>query len=117
MLVADVGDHVDTVNVVPEPLGGEVVGGLERGVDAGLGSVERADTAWAIKAGSAELGESGNTQKSGDSEGFHLNEFESFIIIKYQNDFPYIVVDIWHLAQLWTLTLPRFEKTRRLELF
>ena len=89
MLVADVGDHVDTINVVPEPLGGEIVGGLERGVDAGLGSVEGADTAWAIKAGSAELGESGNTQKSGDSEGFHLKEFETFwlqhlIVISFQ---------------------------------
>ena len=63
MLVADVGDHVDTIDVVPEPLVGQVVDVLERSMNFRLGSVHRLDTAWHVKADSAALAEGGDGLK------------------------------------------------------
>ena len=84
VLVADVGDHVDTVDVVPEPLGGQVVDGLERLVDAWGNSVEAAAAAGGLWVDLAET-ESGDAQESDDSEGFHLHFLllVERIIIKY----------------------------------
>lgn len=72
MLVADVSDHADTVDVVPLPGGWQVVDGHNRGVDAGLGSVEVANTAWCVEADSTEGSEGNDAQKSGYCESFHL---------------------------------------------
>jgi len=72
VLVSDVGDIVDTTDVIPEPLGGNLVDGLERSMNARLSSVHVPDTAWLVKAGSAELAENGDAHKSGNSESFHL---------------------------------------------
>ena len=67
MLVADVGQVRGTFDVVPEPLGGQVVDGLERLVDAGSASVEAATTARSLRVDFAES-ESGDAQESDDSE-------------------------------------------------
>ena len=70
VLVADVGDHVLSVDVVPEHVGGEVLEGLERSVYAGLTSVEVADAAGLLGVDLAES-ESGSAKHGADSEGFH----------------------------------------------
>jgi len=67
VLVADVGDHVLSVNVVPELLGGDV-GDSKRSVDLSGTSVGVSDAAWL-----AEFADSkgGDAQKSDASESFH----------------------------------------------
>jgi len=73
VLIADVGDHVLTIDVVPQPRGGEVVSGHEGRVDAGLSSVEALDEAGFVKRDSAGVrSEGGDAHESSDSEGFHL---------------------------------------------
>ena len=71
VLVAHVSDHALSVDVVPEPLLGEVVDGLKRGVDLGSSPVRVSDTARLGWVQSADLGESSDAQKSGNSESFH----------------------------------------------
>jgi len=68
VLVADVGNHVHTVDVVPLPGVWEGTGD-ERGVDAGSGSVGVANAARLVKGDSAAgEREGGDAQKSGDGE-------------------------------------------------
>jgi hypothetical protein len=69
VLVADVGDHVLSVNVVPELLGGDV-GDFKGGVDERGSSVRVADSAWGTEFNLA-AGKNGGAQKSGTSESFH----------------------------------------------
>ena len=71
VLVADVSDHVLVFDVVPKPLLGEVVGGLERGVDLGRSPVRVSDTARLGWVKSAELSEGSDAQKSRNGESFH----------------------------------------------
>ena len=71
VLVAHVGDHVLCIDVVPEPLLGEVVDGLKRGVDLGSSPVRVSYTARLTRVNSAELGKGSDAQKSGNSESFH----------------------------------------------
>ena len=88
VLVADVGDHADTVDVVPDPLGGKVVDGHERGVDASLGSVNVTNMAGGVEVDSAEGRYGGDAHESDGSERFHLKELLFFIIIKYSARYP-----------------------------
>ena len=64
VLVADVGDHALSVDVVPEPLRGEVVDGLKRSVDLRSSPVRVSDTARLGWVQSTELGEGSDAQKS-----------------------------------------------------
>ena len=70
MLVADVGEVADAVDVVPEGLGGEILERDERGLDAGLSTVEVADAAGGTLGDLAVGSEGGGTKKGRDDE-FH----------------------------------------------
>ena len=72
VLVADVRDQALSINVVPIPLGGKVVGGLEGSVDLGRSPVGVSDTARLGWVHPADLSEGNSAQKSGSSESFHL---------------------------------------------
>ena len=71
VLVADVGDVIDTIDVVPVPLSGQVVDWLQRGLDSGLGSVARASAAGSLRVDSAEGSEGDSAKKGSDSEVSH----------------------------------------------
>ena len=82
MLIADVGQEVGCVVVVPEDLLGEVSHGGKSFLNDGGSTVKVADTARLLGVDLAEGGKGDNAQKSGDGESFHLNLVKNFIIIK-----------------------------------
>ena len=79
VLVADVGQEVGAVDVVPEDLLGEVVGWDKWSLDLGCGAVDATFVAWVLGVDIAGSAKSDNTQKSRDCESFHDN---FFMIIK-----------------------------------
>jgi hypothetical protein len=70
VLVADVGEVVGAVDVVPDDLLRDVVLGLKRSVDAGSGTVEVADAARGL-VGDSAVSDGGDAEEASDSE-FHL---------------------------------------------
>ena len=72
VLVADVRHQALSINVVPFPGRGEVVGGLEGSVDLGRSPVRVSDTARLGWVQLAYGSEGSDAQKSGNGESFHL---------------------------------------------
>ena len=70
VLVADVGDHVLAVDVVPFPHGGEVVDGSEGSVDKARSSHGGGSVTWVLGVDVAATKGKG-AEEGSDSEGFH----------------------------------------------
>jgi len=79
VLVADVGQEVGAVDVVPEELRRQVIGWDKRGLDLGCSAVDATLVAWVFGVDIAGSAKSDNAQKSRDCESFHR---EIFMIIK-----------------------------------
>jgi len=76
VLVADVGQEVGAVDVVPEELCRKVVGRYKWSLDLWCGAVDATSVAWVLGVDIAGSAKSDNAQKSRDSESFHCEIFD-----------------------------------------